>query len=118
MLYKIVLKVVSGTALKWRYFCSVPQDIYADFFDAVHLNKLDMNAYLSLWAKRDWGVSLNMGMTEDIDKLKGLIRKSSKRVYPELYIFQKQGLVPDEDFWIKLWVSSHMKSEAERLRAE
>lgn len=118
MLYKIVLKVISGSILEWRYFCSVPQLIYLDFSEVANLKGLDMNAFLALWAKRDWGVSISMSTTNDIDELKTFIKLSSKKAYPELYIFHDYGLIPDEDFWIRLWVSSHMKSETERLKAE
>lgn len=118
MLHKVLLKVICDDRLEWRYFCSVPQGIFHDFVTSVKIEDLDINAYLSMWAKHDWGVSFSMGIVEDIERLKTLIKASSKRVYPELYIFQSYDLIPDEDFWVKLWVSSHMRNEAERTRAE
>lgn len=119
MLHKVLLKViVPGGKLEWKYFCSVPQSIYHDFISVVNPDDLDFNVYLSLWARRDWGVTLKMALVEDITRLKTLIVASSKRAYSELYVFNSFGLVPSEDFWVKFWVSSHMRSETERLRAE
>lgn len=119
MSHKVLLKVITPDGkLEWKYFCSVPQGIYHDFVSIVNPDSIDMNAYLSLWAKRDWSINLKMALVEDIERLKTLIVASCKRTYSELYIFQPFGLIPDGDFWIKFWVSSHMRSETERLRAE
>lgn len=119
MLHKIVLKVITEhNRLEWRYLCSVPEEIYADFVSAANPDTLDLNAYISLWTKYDWGVFLRMTYTEDIQRLKKLITSSCRRTYSELYIFEDYDLIPDEDFWIKLWVSSHLKSETERLRSK
>ncbi len=119
MLHKVLLKVITPEGkLEWKYFCSVPQGIYHDFVSTVHPDSLDINAYLSRWAKRDWSICLKMALVEDIERLKTLIVASCKRSYSELYVFEKYGLTPNNDFWIRLWVSSHMRREAERLRAE
>lgn len=117
MLYKIVLKVVNGRKMQWKYFCSVPQRIYHDFVNAVQPDEFSMNAYLSVWARQDWGLQLNMGLVDDIERLKATIRASNQKAYSELYIFQEYELIPDEDFWIRLWVSSHMRRETEKVRA-
>jgi hypothetical protein len=113
-----MIKVINGNKLGWRYFCSVPTRIYHDFANIVNLQDSDMNAYLALWARRDWGLKISMGHIEDIDKLKYMIQNNNRKAYSELYIFQEYGLMPDENFWIRLWVSSHMRSETERLRIE
>lgn len=122
MLHKVLLKVINlDKKLEWKYFCSVPQGIYQEFIDTRdtrNLDTIDMNAYLSLWAKRDWGIKIKMILVEDIERLKTLIITSCKRAYPELYTLEEHNLIPNEDFWVKLWVSSHMKTETERARAE
>lgn len=117
MLHKVLLKVINlDKKLEWKYFCNVPQSIYHDFVSVANLDTTDMNAYLSFWAKRDWGIKIKMILVEDIERLKTLITASCQRAYPELYVFQNYGLAPDDDFWVKLWVSSHMRTETERLR--
>ena len=116
MLYRISLKVICGMRCESRHFCSIPDTIYKEFMDCINGDSLDVNAYLSMWARQDWGVTIRMTVDEDIDELKSLIKRSSKKAYSELYVFEPYDLIPDEDFWVKLWVSSHMKDETERRK--
>lgn len=115
-MYKIVLKVICGMRLEWKYFCSVPESIYTEFINSIDRDTLDVNAYLVLWARQDWGVTLKMSIDDDIDELKSIIVASSRRAYSELYVFESYGLIPNDHFWISLWVSSHMKDETERRK--
>lgn len=110
------IKVASDTDLIWQTICKVPDKIYSDFNQAVRLEDLDMNTYLSVWAKQDWSAYINMGHLDGIDRLKYYIRLSNQKAYPELYALKEDGLEPDEDFWVSLWVASHMKDETERRK--
>ena len=116
MLYKIVLKLVEDNLLKWVYFCSVPKEIYDEFHDIVISDTQEINAYVSTWVKKDLGILIRLTTTENMNKIKELIIKSCRKTYSELYIFENYGLIPDEDFWIRLWISSHMKYEIEKRK--
>lgn len=109
----LTIKVIAGRSLVWQTICKVPDEIYKDFSYAVQLEDLDINSYLSVWAKQDWSIYLDMSVIDNIDRLKHYIEYSNKRAYPELYAFRDYGLEPSSDFWISLWVTSHMKDETE-----
>jgi hypothetical protein len=116
MLHKIYIRVIKGKKLKWMYFCGVSEKLWNEFNSLAHIDVLDFNAYLSMWAREDFLSNFKMDRVEHIDELKQLIVASCKNTYSELYIFEKYGLEIDKDFWIKLWVSSHLKTEILRLK--
>lgn len=110
------IKVLSDKHLIWQTVCKVPDKIYNDFNQAVRLEDLDMNTYLSVWAKRDWSVYINMGQVDGIDRLRYYINLSNQKAYPELYVLKSYGIEPSEDFWVNLWIASHMLEETERRK--
>ena len=114
----LTIKVIAEKNLVWQTVCKVPDEIYNDFSNAVQLGDLDINSYLSVWAKQDWGIYIDMSVIEGIDRLRHYIEYSNKRAYPELYVFRNYGLEPNNDFWMSLWVSSHMKDETEMSKSD
>ena len=92
-----------------REYIDVPEDIYRRF-QAV--SKATINVYFTAWAKRDWGISIPMITVKDLDKLKEVIARTSKRTYPELFVFPEIRI--GINFWLSYWVTSHMSIEVER----
>ena len=115
-MHKLYIRVIKDKRLKWMYFCGVPDEVYEKFNAVARLGLLDLNAYLSMWARDDFLNNVQMDRVEHIDQLKRMIVTSCKNTYAELYAFEKYGLAIDKDFWIRMWTSSHMKTETERLK--
>lgn len=108
---KIYLKVVKDRRMAQVYFCTVPDEIYEAFDALVHLDTLDFNAYLSVWAAEDFMAELSMSCANNITQLRKIIINHYKRDYPELYTLEKVGIRIDDDFWIKYWTVNHMRME-------
>ena len=94
----------------WEYI-DVPEGIYREFR---RISRVTINAYFTAWAKRDWGISLPMVTRQDMRKLKEVISRTSKRSYPELFVFPDIAI--GIDFWLSYWVASHMKVEIETYK--
>lgn len=116
MLHKLYIRVINGKKLKWMFFCGVPEEIWNDFNKLAHIGVLDLNAYLSMWARDDFLNNVPMDRVEHIDQLKRMIVTSCRNTYKELYSFEKFGLEVEKDFWIRLWAASHMRTETEILK--
>lgn len=116
MLHKLYIRVIKNKKLKWMYFAAVPEEIWDEFNSLAHISVLDLNAYLSMWGREDFLNNVPMDRVEHIEQLKRMIVTSCRNTYGELYTFEKYGLAIDKDFWIRLWVSSHMKTEVLQLK--
>lgn len=92
-----------------REYIEVPEGVYREF---QAIRKATINVYFTAWAKRDWGISIPMVTVKDLDKLKEVIARTSKRTYPELFVFPDVRI--GINFWLSYWVTSHMSIEVER----
>lgn len=116
MLHKIYIRVIVGKQLKWAFVSAVPEELWKEFNSYAHIGVLDFNAYLAMWAREDFLNNVQMDRAEHITLLKRMIITSCKNTYGELYTLEKYGLEIDKDFWVRLWVSSHMLTEIQRLK--
>ena len=116
MLHKLYIRVIKDKRLKFIYFGSVPEKLYKEFDALAHIKVLDLNAYLSMWARDDFLNNLPMDRIEHITQLKRMIVTHCRNTYSELYTFEKYGITIDKDFWVKLWLCSHIKVETEILK--
>ena len=96
-----------------REYIEVPEGVYREF---QAIRKATINAYFTAWAKRDWGISIPMVTVKNLDKLKEVIARTSKRTYPELFVFPELRI--GINFWLSYWVTSHMSIEVERVKNE
>lgn len=97
----------------WEHFCDVPTNIYKEFIKVTQCKPEDINAYFARWVRLDYRRQIKVAYSEGIEALKSMIIRDCRQSYPELYIYEQDGLIPDESFWLSLWVSSHMKYEIE-----
>lgn len=114
--HKIVIKVINEDRLEWATFCYVPQEVFKEFSRWTNLKVLDFNAYLSLWAKEDFLINLDMATLKDVETLKRIVYTSCRQSYNELYQFERYGLTINRGFWLKYWVTSHLKVETEIIK--
>lgn len=107
---KILVKTIRGDAIKWSHFCYVSSDLYQEFFKVTGCEKSEFGAFLSVWAKGDFGEDLSMAYFEDIAKLKHLVNLKYRSEYSELYCLTAKEN-PDIRGWLRMWVSQHMRIE-------
>lgn len=107
---KILVKVVRDDSLKWVHFCRVSTEVYDEFFKVTECSTADFGAFLSVWAKNDFGVRLTMATFEDIRYLKTLVKRRFQIEYCDLYALPGAESLSIRG-WFQIWVSQHMKEE-------
>lgn len=107
------VQVIKGSEIVWEHFCNVPTGIYKEFINTTHCKPEDINAYFQRWVRLDYHRRIKTAYSEGIEALKQMVIRDCRQAYPEMYIYKDYGLIPDESFWLSLWVSSHMKYEIE-----
>lgn len=109
-LQKVIVKVQHNNKWAWVHFCYVYSSLYNAFFKVTGCEKSEFGNFLSIWAKGDFNLKLNMSTYEDLQQLKKVINESAMADYSELY-----SLNPEENpriqGWVRLWVSQHMRVE-------
>lgn len=117
---KILVKVVRGNSIKWVHFCRVPAEVYDEFFRVTECSTSDFGAFLSVWARNDFGVRLTMATFEDVLHLKTLVKRRFQIEYSDLYTMPGASSL-DIRGWFQIWVAQHMQeeiSERKSLRSE
>lgn len=109
-LKKILVKVLKDEEWKWVHFCYVYSNLYDSFFDITKCEKSEFGTFLSMWAKGDFSVSINMSTYEDVQKLKSLVNQKYTLEYKELYALNQEEN-PEIRGWLRMWVSQHMRVE-------
>lgn len=107
---KILVKVVRDDTLKWVHFCRVPTEVCNEFFRVTECCTADFGAFLSVWARNDFGVRLTMATFEDICYLKTLVKRRFQIEYRDLYALPGSSALNIRG-WFQIWVSQHMQEE-------
>lgn len=104
------LKVIRDGQIKWIHYCDIEEKLYLEFFRVTQCERSEFGAYLSVWARADFGVDLTMGTYSDAKHLKRLVAEKYRKEYSELYMLKKEEN-PVIKGWFRMWVSQHMRVE-------
>ena len=104
---KLLIKIFDGSSAKWVHLCYVDSELFKEFSAKVTDT---LNTSIQSWAKEDFGEALYIGSIKDLEKLRLLISKYSKEVYPDLF---KESRT-DRQGWVRVWITSHMRKELEQ----
>lgn len=106
---KVVLKVTDEILEKqlWVHFCYIEKELYLKYLKELNITSNDLNERIISWVKQDFNTEMRLRTTQDLDRLKNLIKNYYKEKYPELYIESNT----DNQGWIRVWVTMKMKEE-------
>lgn len=106
---KIVIKVVNEAhdRVEWTHISYIDNTLYMRFLKEKQIETIDLNDYLSRWAKEDFNVDIAMASKNEIRVLKELVKDFYKRAHPELYIDSST----DRQGWFRVWLTRKIKEE-------
>lgn len=102
---KLLVKIsTSEQEPKWVHLCYINRDLHNNYTDECeHIN----NESLSRWCKEDFGIDMEVRTTEDLDKLRSMVKGYYSQKYPDIY----QESNTDHQGWFRVWVTNKMKEE-------
>ena len=106
---KILIKVVNEEhdRAEWTHISYIDKALYDKFMEREHIESIELNDYLSRWAKEDFNIDLAMSSKNDITVLKELVKDFYRRAHPELYIESNT----DRQGWLRVWLTKKIKEE-------
>lgn len=108
-LRKVLIKVVNEDhdRSEWTHISYIDRNLYDRFIESKRIDTIDLNDYLSRWAKEDFNIDLAMSSKNDIRVLKILVKNFYKRAHPELFINSST----DRQGWFRVWLTKKIKEE-------
>lgn len=108
-LKKVLIKVVNEDhdRSEWTHISYIDRSLYNKFIYREGVETIDLNDYLSRWAKEDFNADLAMSSKNDIKVLKELVKDFYRRAYPELFISSST----DRQGWFRVWLTKKIKEE-------
>ena len=79
---KVLIKVVNEEhdRAEWTHISYIDKALYDKFIEREHIETIDLNDYLSRWAKEDFNIDLAMSSKNDIRVLKELVKEFQTKV--------------------------------------
>lgn len=108
---KVLLKIENDTGYKWVHLCYVDTKIYEEF---KKFCSGDLNKSLSDWCREDFNTELQVKSSEDLQRLKDLLKEYYQKIYPELYRDSRT----DRQGWIRVWVTDKMRKAVQNIGEE
>lgn len=108
-LSKVLIKVVNEEhdRAEWTHISYIDKSLYENFLEEKSIETVELNDYISRWAKEDFNISLAMCSKNDIRVLKELVKDFYRRAHPELYIESPT----DRQGWLRVWLTRKIKEE-------